>query len=379
MTRRDDTTLTEAPPAPPPEPRPIRADDAAALSRLARRAFPPSQAVFVGPSSEGYVVEGTDGLSAAVVLRVLDMPSGDRAGFVAWLMTDPDRQGRGLGLSLLRRGIERLEELGCTRILTEIEGHNTASMAVFRKLGFRRIGLREELRAFGFLGVAILRVRTFHALDPGHFLWLRAEGDEATAGPRERLVAWGLNGAFALLALLAGGLVLPGPSAHPTGGEALGLLLAVVILLGLREAAMRAVSAARGLAVEYRAWQGGVGISAVVAIAFGTLFPLPGSVYPRAPDWRYPEARTTLGLAALAGAGAVAGAVALALWVAAAMPGTGAAALAGGILFVGKPLLLFDTVTAFPPFQAFAALRIRELNRGLWAAAALVGLILFLI
>jgi len=85
-------------------------------------------------------------------------------------MTDPAHQGRGLAPELVRRGIDRLEELGCTQILTEIEGHNTASMAVFRKLGFRRIGLRDELRAFGLAGAAILRVRTTHALDAGHFL-----------------------------------------------------------------------------------------------------------------------------------------------------------------------------------------------------------------
>ena len=380
MTRREDSnrTGTHLPSA--PDLRPIRAEDADALSRLARRAFPPTQAMFVGFSTEGYVIDGADGLAAAVVLRVLDLPSGTRAGFVAWMMTDPDHQGRGLAPALVVRGIDRLEELGCTQILTEIEGHNTASMAVFRKLGFRRIGLRDEIRAFGLAGAARLRVRTSHALDPGHFLWLRDDGDEATSETRERLVAWGLNCGFALLALaLGGGLLLPGPAGLPSVGDALALLLAVAAVLGLREAAMRAAARAWGLPVVFRAWQGGVAISAAIALAFGSLFPLPGSAYPREPGWRYPDALPALGAAALAGAGAVALAVALALWVVAALPGSVAAAFAGSVLFVGKPLLLFDTVMAFPPFQAFAARRIYDLNRGAWLAAATVGLVLFLI
>ncbi len=379
MSRRDDASRTGAEPPFAEETRPIQAGDAAALARLARRAFPPTQAVFVAPSSEGYVMEGAHGPAAAVVLRVLDLPSGTRMGVVAWVMTDPDHQGRGLAPALVRRGTRRLEQLGCTGILAEIEGHNTASMAVFRKLGFGRIGLGEEIRAFGLAGAAILRVRTYLALDAGHFLWMRGAGCEATSEPRERLVAHALNGGFALVALALGGVLVPGPAALPSPGEALGLLLAVAAVLGLREAAMRAVARAKGLAVTYRAWLGGVGITAAIALLFGSLFPLPGSVYPRAPDWRLPDVRATLGLAALSGAGAVAGAVALALAVVAALPGTAAAAFAGGVLFVGKPLLLFDTVMAFPPFQAFAARRIYEFNRALWAVAALIGLALFLI
>jgi ribosomal protein S18 acetylase RimI-like enzyme len=380
MTRRDDATRTgNALPAP-ADPRPIRAGDSGALARLARRAFPPTQAIFVGTTGEGYVVEVAGGLAAAVVLRVLELPSGTRLGLIAWVMTDPDHQGRGLAPTLVRRGIQRLEQLGCTVILTEIEGHNTASMAVFRKLGFGRIGLRDEIRAFGLAGAAILRIRTFLALDAGHFLWMRGEEGAATSDARERLVAWSLNGGFALLALaLGGGLLLPGSAALPSPGEALTLFLAVAMVLGLREAAMRAVARTKGLAVTYRAWLGGAGVSAAIALLFGSLFPLPGSIYPRAPDWRYPDALPTLGLAALAGAGVVAGSVALALATATSLPGSAAAPIAAAVLFVGTPLLLFDTAMAFPPFQAFAARRIHEFNRVVWAAAATAGLVLVLI
>jgi hypothetical protein len=48
------------------------------------------------------------------------------------------------------------------------------------------------------------------------------------------------------------------------------------------------------------------------------------------------------------------------------------------VLVIGKPLLLFDTVMAFAPFQSFNARRIYEWHRGLWAAAAAIGVFLFL-
>jgi hypothetical protein len=56
-----------------------------------------------------------------------------------------------------------------------------------------------------------------------------------------------------------------------------------------------------------------------------------------------------------------------------------AGTLAGSVLLIGKPLLLFDTVMALPPFQAFGARRICELHRGLWAVFAALGLVLFLV
>lgn len=380
MTQREDEHRPGDAPPSEPDPRPFLPDDADGLSRLARRAFPTTQALFVGASTDGYVIDGANGLAAAIVLRVVDLPSGGRAGFVAWLLTDPDHQGRGLGPKLVRMGLARLEELGCSQILTEIEGHNTASMAVFRKLGFRRIGLRDEVRTFGLAGAAWLRVRTSHLLDPGHDLWLRGTDGTEPSETAQRLLAWGLNGVFAVLALaLAGGLFGNGAGVAPSAGEMVSLVVAVAVVLGLREAAMRTVARAHGLTVTYRAWQGGVGISAVIAPVFGQLFPLPGSIYPRAPDWRYPDALPALGLAALAGAGSIAGVVALALWVVAILPGGAAATFAAGLLFVGKPLLLFDTVMAFPPFQAFAARRVYEFNRAVWVMAAAVGLVLFLL
>ncbi len=362
------------------EPRPLRPEDAGGIARLAARAFPRSQAVFVRAGSEGFVVDGEHGLAAAVLVRVIALPGGQRIGFVAWAMTDPAYQGRGLAPALAELSIARLEALGCDSIVTEIEGHNAASEGAFRKLGFRRIGPRAQVAAFGLLGAAKARLSIGYSTDPGHFIWLRGAEPAPIVEGRERALAWALNGAFALLALAMGsGLVLGGMPALPSGTEAGVALLAVALVLGVREGAMRAAARARGLAVTYRAWDSGLGITAAVAALFGSLFPLPGSVYPAAEDWRARDAGPVLATAALAGTGAVAVLVGLVLWAEAAFAGTMGATVAAGILFIGKPLLLFDTLMAFPPFHAFNARRIYEHHRGIWTAMAVIGVLLFLL
>lgn len=362
------------------EARPVTPEDEAGIARLAARAFPRSQAVFVRAGREGFVVDGQDGLAAAVLVRVIDLPGRRRLGFVAWAMTDPAYQGRGLAPALAKLSIARLEALGCERIVTEIEGHNAASEGAFRKLGFRRIGPWAQVAAFGLLGAARARLSIGYSMDPGHFIWLRGAEPASIVEGRERALAWALNGAFALLALAMGsGFLLGSMPALPSAGAAGAALFAVILVIGIREGAMRAAARARGLAVTYRAWDSGLGITAAVAVLFGSLFPLPGSVYPTAEDWRARDAGPALATAALAGTGAVAVLVGLALWAGAAFAGTMGAAIAAGILFIGKPLLLFDTVMAFPPFHAFNARRIYEHHRGVWAVMAVLGILLFLL
>jgi len=361
-------------------PRPVAPEDAAGIARLAARAFPRSQAVFVRAGREGFVVDGEDGLAAAVLLRTITLPGGRRIGFVAWAMTDPAHQGRGLASALARLGVERLEALGCDTVVTEIEGHNAASEGTFRKLGFRRIGPGAQVAAFGLLGAARVRLGIGTSTDPGHFIWLRGAEPAPTVEGRERVLAWAINGVFALLALaMGGGLLLGGAPALPSGGEAGFALMGVVVLLGAREAAMRRAARARGLAVTYRAWDSGLGITAPVAVLFGSLFPLPGSVYPAAEGRPARDAGPALATAALAGTLAVALLVGLALWAGTAFAGTVLATAASGVLSVGKPLLLFDTLMPFPPFHAFNARRIFEHHRGLWAGLAVIGALLFLV
>ena len=362
------------------QPRPVRSDDREAIARLAARAFPSTQAPFVRADGEGFVVEACEGLAAAVLLRVIVLPGGCRVGFVSWAMTNPEHRGSGYAGRLAALGIERLKALGCTQIVTEIEGHNAASERVFEGLGFRRLSLHDQIAAFGGLGALWVRVRSGYVTDPGHFLWLHGAAPTSSVDWQERLLAVGLNGSFALVALaVGGGLVLAGEPRLPGAAEIGLVLVAVALLLGMREGAMRAAAGACGLRVVFRAWDSGLSITTAIALLFGRLFPLPGSVYPCEGRGRQGTTQRALGIAALAGAAMVAFVVAAAMWTRANFADTLIDTLAASLLFVGKPLLLFDTVMAFPPFQAFAARRIFELHRGLWAAVATLGLALFLL
>ena len=329
---------------------------------------------------EGFVIDADGGLAAAVIVRVIPIAGGRRAGFVVWVMTDPDHRGRGHAPLLVARGVARLVELGCDLILTEIEGDNTASQSVFRRLGFRPVGLGDQIAALGPRGAAMFRLRSGYTADPGHFLWMRGATPAPSREWAQRLAAWALNGIIALACLgMGGGLLLEGAPRPPAITEAALMLAAAASVLGVRELAMRATTGACGLPVVFRAWDSGIGASAAVALLFGRLFPLPGSVYPREAGSRRAENAPALGIAASAGVAATALAVAAAAWTAAAHPGNLAGAFAGSVLFIGKPLLLFDTVMAFPPFQAFSARRIYEFHRGVWAAVAALGLVLFLV
>jgi len=66
----------------------------------------------------------------------------------------------------------------------------------------------------------------------------------------------------------------------------LGSMLAIVGLLGLREAAMKLAARLQGLPVRHRAWEVAFPLSAGVALMLGWFFPMPGSVYPWGGTWR---------------------------------------------------------------------------------------------
>jgi GNAT superfamily N-acetyltransferase len=360
--------------------RKMTADDWPALQAMALRSFPLPQNRFVAPTEEGLVACVNDSPAAAVFLRTLSLRDGRRVGNIAWLFTDPAFQGRGLGKRLVAASVARLSELGCHLIVTDIEGHNTASSNSFAGNGFRRLDFADQCRIFGPANLLRLWIKTRYAFDPGHFIWMK-DADPTPSRPScQRLAAWGLNWLFALVAVLfgAGLLSFNVTLNRPTGVEAIALLLGVGLVLGVREAAMRMTAKAKGWPLEYRMWDSAFIFALPVAVLFGKLFPVPGGLYPRQDKWRYPEALPALGLAAVAGTASVMAMVALALLVSGMHAGGFAQALASGLLFIGKPLLLFDSILAFPPFSCFNARRIFELHRGLWAGFALLGAVLFL-
>lgn len=60
----------------------------------------------------------------------------DGTGEVYVLGIDPAAQGLGLGASLLRLGLDRLRERGCTQVLLYVDGDNRAARALYAGAGF---------------------------------------------------------------------------------------------------------------------------------------------------------------------------------------------------------------------------------------------------
>ena len=66
---------------------------------------------------------------------------------VAWLSVyvTPDAQGRGIGRALLDAAVEASEAAGVWTLLVGILPENAASLALHRRVGFRRIGVQRRL------------------------------------------------------------------------------------------------------------------------------------------------------------------------------------------------------------------------------------------
>ena len=360
--------------------RSLHAEDTERLRAIAQRAFPPTQSGFVRVGKDHGLVGCVDGeVAAAAVLRVIKLPSGRRIGMVAWLLTDPDYQGLGLASRLVTDAVAQLKAAGCDTVLTDVEGHNTASANVFHSQGFERLSPGAQWQRFGVLDTVWLWVRTGLALDPGHFLWVYDAAKPSGRIGMQRGGSVVANTLWACIALFWGGWLLGSGMAWPNASQALAVLLAVLCLFSIREASMRLTAWYLGQPLVYRAWEGGWGITVGIALLFGNLFPLPGGLYPPGDGWKYRDGLPTLGPIALAGTLAVAATVAAALWLHSVVAQPSLAVWLSALLFVGKPLLLFDSVMVFAPFQAFNARRIFDYNRVLWGLVAILGLGLFVL
>ncbi|ERP30722.1 GNAT family N-acetyltransferase [Chitinivibrio alkaliphilus] len=74
----------------------VPAEDAAAVAALAKRAFPPTESVFVGiDDAGGYIAEAGEQVAGVCLIRVVSLPGKKRVGYVSWLMSDPAFRGQG--------------------------------------------------------------------------------------------------------------------------------------------------------------------------------------------------------------------------------------------------------------------------------------------
>ena len=130
--------------SPLPHVRPARAEDLPVVSRLEREVFPDpwSESAFAATlarSDAAFLVaedERKTPVGYAVGVAALD------EGEVLNLAVDPRHRRRGVARALLSRLETELRRQGAARIYLEVRPTNQPAIALYERLGFRRIGRR---------------------------------------------------------------------------------------------------------------------------------------------------------------------------------------------------------------------------------------------
>ena len=363
------------------EVREVKKSDHEALVALARVSFPVTQSRFVvADEASGKVVTINGKLVAASLLRVIYLPSGRKVGFVAWLMTHPEYRGRGLAPKLVKASTALLQAQQCDDIVTDVEGYNTGSANVFHRSGYQRISVWQQLSRWNPIDSIWLWIRTGFASDPGHFLWVANAATKEGSSWRGRFYAVVFNTLLAVLALsLGGGIFLSDSSSVVSVHTIVAFFIGVSSLLAAREMGTRLVSWFHKQPLEYRAWlDGGWGLSLLIAIGFGKVLPLPGNLYPPGDGWSTRNFQTLLGKGAIISTLFVACLIILGSLIREAGSNEFLVEIAFALLFVGKPLLVFDTLVAVAPFEGFNGRHLRDYNHPIWLMLSATAVIIFI-
>jgi len=360
--------------------RDLKPEDYDAISALAKLSFPATQSRFVTPGEAGGIVIARDGtVVAASLLRIIVLPSGRKVGFVAWLMTHPEWRGRGFANTLVEASTEHLTSIQCEDIVTDIEGYNTGSANAFYKAGYRRPSVGQQLRRWNPIDLLWLSIKTGFAVDPGHYFWVYDAPTSKNNPYSDRLFALAFNALLAVVAFsLGGGIFLSGSPLFSSIYAVAAFCLGVCSLLIVREGGIRIVAWLYRTPLEFRAWTGGWGISLLIAMGFGSPFPLPGNVYPRGDRWRVQNYQDIFGRGAIVSVMLGAFLIMLGSVLQDAATNEVVGYLGLGLVFVGKPLLIFDTLMAIAPFEGFNGRHLRDYNRLVWLALSALAVVLFI-
>lgn len=107
------------------------------------------------------------------------------------------------------------------------------------------------------------------------------------------------------------------------------------------------------------------------------MFPLPGNVYPRGDGWRISNYKKVFGQGAVVSTLFVASLIMLGAFLQNNASSEFLRYLGLALLFVGKPLMVLDTLVAVAPFEGFNGRHLRGYNRLIWIALSGIAVILF--
>ena len=350
--------------------RPMQPEDKPALKRIAGRAFPSFQQLFISWTKHSFVAEAGGQPIGAIILKLYPLAAGAKGGCVAWIFTDPDARGMGAGQHLVGHALEYFDALGCLEVTTCVDGFNASSSKLFSSRGFEILSMGEQIKRYG-LRLLPTWLHIFHYLDIGFFLWARP-AQRQSQPPQRWLGTLLMNILIACLALLRmGNLGIP---------TALFAVLSTTVILGTRHLSMKAATKAQRLHTEYRPWETGFVLSSFIALFPGGAFLVPGSLYPVDPNWSQKDMKEKFARIAMAGVIpilALATAATLALHL---MPATHT--LISFTKYLQNALVsfsLFDILLAFFPFQVFNGRRILEWNKWAWIPFAAWTIALMLV
>ncbi|GGM35671.1 hypothetical protein GCM10012275_03640 [Longimycelium tulufanense] len=129
------------------EPVPMRLDHLAGVLELGHRVFDvsvmpytswslSSVAVHLDAQPDACWVVADAGRVVGFVLGSLSYDEREDWGYVEWIGVDSDYQGRGLAATLLEASCQALFAAGATRIVTDVEEDNAASIRLMQRNGF---------------------------------------------------------------------------------------------------------------------------------------------------------------------------------------------------------------------------------------------------
>ncbi len=335
-----------------------------------RDAFPFLMRFFLTVSKETFVAERDGTLLGAVVTKTFRINRERTGGLVAFIFTNAEARGMGLGRKLVDHALAYFEERGCDELFASVEGTNTSSSRMFLNRGFTLASGGQLIKRYRFNVFRIL-VRTFHTIDLGHFLWIKPLPDY-----RERpTIQWVVNVLLNALFWTASFAMQRHVAPEGAPGIGVSILLSTFLLFAVRDVSTIVGAKLFGIRLQYRLWETSLLVNAIISIAFRGLFVSTGSFYPTCKDWRYKDEYARLGKIA-----AISSLVTLATLYGAfflryllVLPPYISYPLAV-FLLVGAVLTVFDTLLPLFPFNSSNAGRVFNWSKPVWIVIGLLGL-----
>jgi ribosomal protein S18 acetylase RimI-like enzyme len=132
--------------------REMQPNDSGSVKQIIDLSFPRFYRYFASLSvaeKEGAVlVSETQGVVRGFTKLVPFKVGGDKYGCILWLAVHPAFRKKGIAKALVNSGTEQLRQAGTGAVFASVSARNAASLAVFDREGFRRVGFWGLWRLF---------------------------------------------------------------------------------------------------------------------------------------------------------------------------------------------------------------------------------------